>query len=34
VLSPEVFKRFSSDSFWRKPQPPLAHLPIIIWRDE
>ena len=32
VLPPELFERFAGDSFWRKPQPRLAHVPAILWR--
>jgi sulfotransferase len=32
VLPPDLFERFAGDSFWRKPQPRLAHVPAILWR--
>jgi sulfotransferase len=32
VLPTDLFDRFAGDSFWRKPQPRLAHLPAILWR--
>ena len=31
VLPPDLFERFANDSFWRKPQPRLAHVPAILW---
>jgi hypothetical protein len=34
VLPPDLFERFVEDSFWRKPQPRLAHLASIIWRAD
>lgn len=27
VLPPDLFERFAGDSFWRKPQPRMAHVP-------
>ncbi len=30
VLPPDLFERFANDSFWRKPQPRLAHVPAIL----
>ena len=32
VLPQDLFERFANDSFWRKPQPRLAHVPAILWR--
>ena len=32
VLPPDLFERFANDSFWRKPQPRLAHVPALLWR--
>ncbi len=32
VLPPDLFERFANDSFWRMPQPRLAHVPTILWR--
>ncbi len=32
VLPPDLFERFANDSFWRKPQPRMTHLPAILWR--
>ena len=32
VLPPDLFERFVNDSFWRKAQPRLAHVPAILWR--
>ena len=32
VLPPDLFDRFSGDSFWRKPHPYLTHVPAILWR--
>ena len=34
VLPPDLFERFGNDSFWRRPQPRLAHMPVILWRGE
>ena len=32
VLPPDLFERFSGDSFWRKPHLRLTHVPAILWR--
>jgi len=32
VLPPDLFERFANNSFWRKPQMRLAHVPAILWR--
>jgi sulfotransferase len=31
VLPSDLFERFAGDSFWRKPQARLAHVPAILW---
>ena len=33
VLPPDLFQRFAGDSFWRKPEPRLAHIPKILKLD-
>ena len=32
VLPPDLFERFANDSFWRRPEPRLAHVSAILWR--
>ena len=32
VLPPELFERFVGDSFWRRPELRLAHIPAVLWR--